>query len=241
MLDSLSIVVPAYNEAERLPASLEAMCAWADRSGMDVEIIVADDGSSDDTAALVRRFADADARVKLERLERNRGKGGAVKAGVARAVGRWILITDADLSTPIEEVERLAAAAVARAVPIAIGSRDVAESRIEIHQPWYREAMGRTFNRIVQAVAVPGIADTQCGFKLLRADVAKELFARLTVDGFAFDVELLMLASRLGHAIVEVGVRWRNDDRSRVHPIRDSARMFVDVVRLRLRHRGLRP
>jgi dolichyl-phosphate beta-glucosyltransferase len=240
MLESLSIIVPAFNEAERLPDSLRAICAWADTSGMDVEIVVADDGSLDNTAALVEAAAADDPRLRLERLPRNAGKGAAVRAGVVASRGRWILITDADLSTPIEEVERLAAAAIARKTPIAIGSRDVAESRIEVHQPWYREAMGRTFNRIVQAVAVPGIHDTQCGFKLMRADVAKDLFARATVDGFAFDVELLMLAKRLGHEIVEVGVRWRDDDRSRVHPIRDSAAMFVDVVQLRYRHRKVR-
>lgn len=237
MLESLSIVIPAYNEAERLPASLAAIRAWADVAGTPVEILVCDDGSCDETAEIVRAAAADDARIRLVSLGRNRGKGAAVRHGVLQARHAWVLISDADLSTPIEEAERLAAAAKARGVPVAIGSRDVDDSDIEVHQPWYREAMGRTFNRIVQTLAVPGVRDTQCGFKLLRTDVAVAAFDRATVDGFAFDVELLMLVRKLGHAIVEVGVRWRNDDRSTVDPLRDSARMFTDVVRLRWRHR----
>lgn len=236
MLESLSIIIPAYNEAARLPASLEAIRGWADVVGMPVEILVCDDGSDDETAAIVADAARADARVRLVALGRNRGKGAAVRHGVLRARHAWVLITDADLSTPIEETERLAAAALARGVAVVIGSRDVDDSAIEVHQPWYREAMGRTFNRIVQTLAVPGVRDTQCGFKLLRADVARAIFDRATVDGFAFDVELLMLARQQGQAIAEVGVRWRNDDRSTVDPLRDSAKMLADVVRLRLRH-----
>lgn len=236
MLESLSIVIPAYNEAERLPASLAAVRAWADVAGMPVEILICDDGSRDETATFVRDAAAEDARVRLVSLGQNRGKGAAVRHGVLQARHAWVLISDADLSTPIEEAERLAAAAKARGVPVAIGSRDVADSDIEVHQPWYREAMGRTFNRIVQTLAVPGVRDTQCGFKLLRTDVARAAFDRATVDGFAFDVELLMLVRKLGYEIVEVGVRWRNDDRSTVDPLRDSARMFADVLRLRWRH-----
>lgn len=237
MLESLSVVIPAYNEAERLPESLRAIRAWADVAGMPVEILVCDDGSTDETAELVRAAAREDERVRLVALGRNRGKGAAVRHGVLQARNAWVLISDADLSTPIEEAERLAAAVRARGAAVAIGSRDVDDSDIEVHQPWYREAMGRTFNRIVQALAVPGVHDTQCGFKLLRRDVAQAAFGRATVDGFAFDVELLMLVRRAGHEIVEVGVRWRNDDRSTVDPLRDSARMFGDVVRLRLLHR----
>lgn len=238
MLESLTIVVPAYNEEARLPATLDAMTAWMDRSGLDVEVLVVDDGSRDGTAAVVDARGAGDARVRLLRLSRNRGKGAAVRAGALDACKAWVLISDADLSTPIEEVERLAAAAISRQVAVVIGSRDVDGSDIEQHQPWYREAMGRTFNRVVQALAVPGIRDTQCGFKLLRADAARAVFRRATVDGFAFDVEMLVLARKLGFTIAEVGVRWRNDDRSKVDPIRDSARMFVDVVKIRLRHRG---
>ncbi len=239
MLPSLSIVVPAYNEALRLPASLSAITVWMDACGFDVELIVVDDGSRDDTAATVEAAGRQDPRVRLHRLARNSGKGAAVRAGALAATKAWVLISDADLSTPIEEVERLAAAAIARGAPVAIGSRDVPDSDIQDHQPWYREAMGRTFNRIVQALAVPGVHDTQCGFKLIRADVARAVFGRATVDGFAFDVEMLYLARRLGFAIVEVGVRWRNDQRSTVDPIRDSAKMFVDVLKIRFRHRGM--
>ena len=237
MVPSLSIVVPAFNEALRLPASLSAITAWMDTCGLDVELIVVDDGSHDDTAAIVDAANRSDPRVRLHRMVRNRGKGAAVRAVALAATKEWVLISDADLSTPIEEVERLAAAAVARGVPVAIGSRDVPDSDIQDHQPWYREAMGRTFNRIVQALAVPGVHDTQCGFKLIRADAARAVFGLATVDGFAFDVEMLYLARRLGFAIVEVGVRWRNDQRSTVDPIRDSAKMFLDVLKIRYRHR----
>lgn len=236
MLQSLTIVMPAYNEEARLPATLVAVQAWMDTCDFDVELLVVNDGSRDRTSEVVSSAHAGDPRIRLLEMPQNRGKGAAVRAGVLASSKDWVLISDADLSTPIEEAERLAAAAVARLVAVAIGSRDVEDSDIVHHQPWYREAMGRTFNRVVQTLAVPGIRDTQCGFKLLRADAAKAVFERATVDGFAFDVELLVLARKLGYEIAEVGVRWRNDERSTVDPIRDSARMFVDVVRIRLRH-----
>lgn len=236
MVDSLSIVIPAYNEAERLPQSLESIRAWMDSAGVDVEVIVVDDGSRDGTAEVVRRVAAVDPRVRLHALPRNCGKGAAVRVGALAATKTWVLICDADLSTPIDDVRRLIVAAGSSGAALAIGSRDVPDSDIEEHQPWYREAMGRTFNRVVQVLAVPGIHDTQCGFKLVRRDAAQAIFSRAVVDGFAFDVEMLVLARRLGFAVTEVGVRWRNDARSKVDPLRDATRMFVDVVKIRLRH-----
>jgi dolichyl-phosphate beta-glucosyltransferase len=234
--DALSIVIPAFNEAERLPATLATLRAWADQRAAPVEVVVADDGSTDATAAVVAAVAAEDERVALVRLGGNRGKGAAVRHGVLRARHGWVLICDADLSTPIEDVDRLAAAAARAEAELAIGSRDVADSRIERHQPRYREAMGRTFNLLVRLAAVGGLRDTQCGFKLLRADAARALVDQLTIEGFAFDVELLYLARQAGYRVVEVGVRWSNDDRSRVDPLRDSLRMLADVVQVRLRH-----
>ncbi len=240
VLESLSIVVPAYNESARLPASLRTVCDWMTERGVQGEIIVVDDGSKDDTVALASAFAHADDRVSVVCQPANRGKGAAVRRGVEVARERWVLFTDADLSTPIEEVEKLAEAAAAGA-DVVIGSRDVSDSQIEQHQPWYREAMGRTFNRIVQTLAVPGITDTQCGFKLFSREAARRCFGHQTIDRFAFDVEVLFLARHFGYRIAEVGVRWRNDERTTVDPVRDAARMFVDVARIRLRHRGLSP
>ena len=235
---SLSIVVPAFNESARLPDSSATILAWADAVGAEIELIVVDDGSSDDTLAIAQELAARDARVRAVTLGRNRGKGAAVRRGVELAERDFVLFTDADLSTPIDEVALLQEA-IEGGADIAIGSRDVASSRIERHQPWYREAMGRTFNRLVRALAVGGIADTQCGFKLFSAAAAKRCFAALTIDGFAFDVEVLYVARKLGFSIAEVGVRWINDERTTVDPLRDSARMLADIARIRLRQRGL--
>ena len=161
-----------------------------------------------------------------------------MRRGVEVSREAWVLFTDADLSTPIEDVARLARAADLGA-EVVIGSRDVSDSDIEQHQPWYREAMGRTFNRIVQTLAVPGLKDTQCGFKLFSREAARRCFRHMVIERFAFDVEVLFLARRFGYDVVEVGVRWRNDERSTVDPLRDSTRMFMDVMRIRLHHRGL--
>ena len=236
--ESLSIIIPAYNEASRLPGTLERILSWLDEYGIDGEIIVSDDGSTDETVALARRWMEKDGRVLVLPAEHNRGKGAAVRRGVEASTRAWILFSDADLSTPIEEFALLAEK-MTSGFDIAIGSRDVGSSRIEEHQPWYREAMGRTFNRIVQTVAIAGIKDTQCGFKLFTASAAKGCFEHMTIEGFAFDVEILFIARRLGYRIAEVGIRWINDDRSTVHPVRDAFSMFVDVVRIRFRQRRL--
>ena len=224
-LRSLSIVIPAFDEAQRLPTSLGRVLSWLDEVGADAEVIVVDDGSRDATLEVARGLAQAEPRLKVVTLGTNRGKGAAVRLGV-------------ETSTPIEEVLHLAEA-IDGGADIAIGSRDVADSRIERHQPWYREAMGRTFNRIVQAVAMPGIRDTQCGFKLFRSEAASRCFSRMTIERFAFDVEVLYIARRLGYTIAEVGVRWINDERTTVDPIRDASRMLLDVVRIRYRQRGV--
>ncbi|MSQ82250.1 MAG: glycosyltransferase family 2 protein [Myxococcales bacterium] len=237
ILASLSIVVPAYNEAERIEASLRALLAWRDQNAATAEIIVVDDGSRDDTVAVAQAVLRGHSQVQVAALGRNRGKGAAVRRGVELATRQWILFTDADLSTPMSELAKLLAAVQAGA-DIAIASRDTTGSAIDRHQPAYREAMGRTFNALVRALAVGGIADTQCGFKLFAAVAARRCFSRMTIERFAFDVEVLYIARQLGYPICEVGVRWINDERSTVHPIKDAAVMLADVVRIRWRHRG---
>ncbi len=227
----LSIVIPAFNEAERIGPTLERIVAYLRAEGRTAEILVVDDGSDDDTATAARRLAAPE--VEVVHLPENRGKGAAVRAGVERTCGRRVLLTDADLSTPIEELARLEAAA-ARA-PVVFGSRALASSVIEVRQPAYREGMGKLFNLLVRALGFRGIRDTQCGFKLLEGDLARALCRELTLDGFAWDVELLWLARRRGIAVEEVGVRWRNSPQSKVHAFRHAAQMAGAVLRLRWR------
>lgn len=230
----LSVVIPAFNEARRIGASLEKVAAYLDGRGLSYEVLIADDGSVDGTADVVGQAGVARARVL--RSERNQGKGAAVRRGVLASTGRRVLLSDADLSTPIEDLalleERLDDA------PVVLGSRAVQESRVLKHQPLYRELMGKTFNRLIRLAGVWGISDTQCGFKLLDGQVARELFYDVVTDGFAFDVELVWLARRRGHRVVEVGVRWINSPDSRVRPLVDPPRMLLEICRFRWRHRG---
>lgn len=232
----LSVVIPAYQEADRLGSTLDRVLAYLEERGGEYEVVVVDDGSHDDTAGVAAAYVPRG--VVVHRLETNRGKGAAVRAGVERSRGRKILLTDADLSTPIEELprleERLGEAA------LVLGSRAVAESRITRRQPLYRELMGKIFNRLVRLAGIGGLADTQCGFKLLDGEAGRSLFADLTVDRFAYDVELVWLARRRGLGVCEVGVEWENSPDSRVHPVRDSLRMLWDILRLRLRRRERR-
>jgi dolichyl-phosphate beta-glucosyltransferase len=234
----LSVIVPAYNEERRLPATLAVVQDYLERAPWAWELIVADDGSRDRTIE-VARAAFRSNRCRVSAAPRNQGKGAAVRRGMLEARGRFRLFTDADNSTPIEEVGRLLRRMRRTGAEVAIASRAKRGARIEKHQPWHRELMGRTFNGIVQVLAVPGIQDTQCGFKLFRAEAAREIFRRQTLDGFSFDVEVLLLARRLGFEIVEVPVRWIDHPDSRVSPLKDSARVFRDVLTVRWRHRGL--
>ena len=225
---ALSVVVPAYNEALRLPATLARVEDYLGRLGVAYEIVVVDDGSTDGTAARAARE-----RVRVLRHEPNRGKGYAVRRGMLAATGERRLLTDADLSTPIEELAKLQAA-LDEGYDVAIGSRAIAGARIEVHQPAYREAMGRLFNRLVQVLLLPGLHDTQCGFKLFSAGAAGAAFAPATLDGFSFDVEALYLARQRGLRIAEVPVTWRNDAATRVG-LGGGAAAFVDLLRIRLR------
>ncbi len=227
----LSIVIPAFNEEKRLPASLGAVSAYlaARPSAPRVEVLVVDDGSSDATAS---RAEDAGRRHGLDlrvlRLPKNRGKGFAVRTGCLEAAGRLVLVSDADFSTPIYEWEKLASANA----PVAIGSRAVDESLVKEGQPLYRRALGKVFNRIVRLLLLPGILDTQCGFKLFTREAAREIFGRARVDRFAFDVETLVLARGLGYPIAEVPVLWFNSPDSRV-TLFGGAQAYWDLLRIR--------
>ncbi len=229
----LSIVIPAYNESLRLGPTLRRVVDYLCQRGVSYEVLVVDDGSADDTSEVARQFEPEGVRVL--RQEVNRGKGAVIKVGVLASRGRRVLLVDADLSTPIEDLEKLEPRL--GEAQLVLGSRAVADSDILLHQPFYREMMGRIFNLIVQLSGVRGLRDTQCGFKLLEGDVARQLFTELQTERFAYDVELVWLARRRGYKVVEVGVRWADSPASKVNPLTDSARMFWDVMALRWRHR----
>ena len=225
---ALSVVIPAYNEARRLPATLARVRDYLAARGAGHEILVIDDGSSDATADVARGTG---APVRVLRHTPNRGKGYAVRRGMLAATGARRLMTDADLSTPIEDLARLEAE-LDHGFAVAIGSRAVAGARIEVHQPAYREAMGRLFNVLVQTLLLPGLADTQCGFKLFTAAAAETAFSACRLDGFSFDVEALYVARRRGLRIAEVPVVWRNDAATRVG-LGGGGAAFADLLRIR--------
>jgi dolichyl-phosphate beta-glucosyltransferase len=230
----LSVVVPAYNEEQRLPRTIEAIERYLEGKGIPYELILVDDGSVDGTRMIMETAAERNPRVRVEALPQNRGKGRAIATGVAVARGSEILVTDADLSTPIEELDKLQAALDSGA-GIAIGSRAVKGSRVEVSQPIYRVVMGKTFNLMVQALLLPGVWDTQCGFKLFRADVAHAVFAGLTTDRFGYDPEVLYRAKKQRVKIAEVPVVWRNSAPTKVSTFRTSLEMFKDVLRIRFK------
>ncbi|MEO7793850.1 MAG: dolichyl-phosphate beta-glucosyltransferase [Thermoanaerobaculia bacterium] len=237
MAPQLSVVVPAYNEEARIGPTLDRLADFVAGLPGGAEILVVDDGSSDGTSGIAERPQYREARwLRWLRLPENRGKGAALRAGVLASTGDEVLLCDADLSTPIEEYVRLRPRLAT--VEVVLGSRGLAESRIDRRQPLYRELMGRIFNLAVRALAVGGIKDTQCGFKLLRGEVARSLFADLRIDRFAYDVELIWLARRRGMQVEEVGVTWVDSPASSVHALRDSARMLADLFRIRWLHRG---
>lgn len=228
----LSVVIPAFNEERRLGGTLEKVLAYLEGRRLGFEVLVADDGSRDRTAAVAETFAARGVRVL--RLPRNRGKGAATRHGVLASRGRRVLMSDADLSTPIEELAKLEPR-LAEA-EVVIGSRAVADADVRLHQPLYRELMGKTFNKIIRLLGVRGVRDTQCGFKLFDGAAARELFAALVTPGFAFDVELIWLARRRGYRLAEVGVVWINSPDSRVHPLADPPRMIAEILLFRWKH-----
>jgi glycosyltransferase involved in cell wall biosynthesis len=237
-LDSLSIVIPAFNEESRLPKTLDRILEWLPGQGMKFhEIVVVDDGSRDGTAGVVEKYAHPPSPIRLLRNPGNRGKGYAVRHGMLDAGGEWVLYTDADLSTPIEEVQKLQAAAAEKAAVVAIGSRAVDRSLVAVHQSAFREYSGRFFNIVMRTLTGLPFRDTQCGFKLYRADAAKEIFSRQEQDGFSFDVEDLVIAQKLGLRAIEVPVRWANVEGTKV-TLAQGMRSFTDLLQIRKDHRS---
>lgn len=230
---TLSIIIPAYNEEQRLPDTLRQVYAYLSQQAYAYEVIVVDDGSSDATCQMVEAFfATVDGGIVL-RNEHNRGKGFSVRRGVLASVGEFVLFSDADLSTPIQEVEKLFAA-LQEGGDIAIGSRGLRASDVRRHQPFYREYMGKIFNLFAKAFSLTPFADTQCGFKCFRGEAARFIFARQRIEHFSFDVEVLFIAARHRYVIREVPIQWVNNPNSRVNAILDAAKMFADLCRIRL-------
>lgn len=226
----LVVVVPAYNEEPRLARSLSRIREYLSEQAYEWSVLVVDDGSTDTTAEIALTFANEDTRFSLTSYQPNKGKGFAVRTGMMQGEGDWLLLCDADLAAPIEEVEKLFAAGK----PIAIGSRPLRESELEIRQPWWREFAGRMFNIAVQALSIRGIKDTQCGFKLFSREAAKNIFPRCRFDGFSYDFEALLIGQMLGYEIAEVPIRWSHQEGSKVRLVRDGLRMLWDLVRLRI-------
>jgi glycosyltransferase involved in cell wall biosynthesis len=231
----LSIVIPAYNEALRIGSTLEKVRQYAETRNYACELIVVDDGSWDGTPEIIQDFQERYAKARILRNEPNRGKGFTVRRGVLEARGEVVLFTDADLSAPIEETNKLLAALETSGADAAVGSRALDRRLIGIHQPWRREMAGRVFNLLVRIFTGLNIRDTQCGLKLFRQATTRRAFEMQQVTGFGFDPEVLFLIQHLGGKIVEVPVRWNDSPATKVHFLRDSTRMFLDLIVLRWR------
>jgi glycosyltransferase involved in cell wall biosynthesis len=227
----LSIVIPAYNEAQRIQNSLDKVRRFRELAPYSTEVIVVDDGSTDQTTKTLSAFPN----VRLVRNDRNRGKGYSVRHGVLEGRGEFVLFTDADLSTPIEEVDELLAILRSTGADAALGSRALRRELIGVHQPWGREIAGRFFNLLVRTFTGLRVHDTQCGFKLFRRSSTRRAFELMRVEGFGFDPELLFLIAKTGGRVVEVPVRWNNDPATKVKFLRDSTRMFLDLIAIRWR------
>ena len=234
----LSIVIPAYNEAKRIAISLDRIADYLGARTYTYEALVVDDGSTDGTLEICREFASRHEWLKVLHFSVNHGKGHAVRRGVLEAEGEHILICDADLATPIEELDRFRRF-LGEGADIVIASRPLRDSHLVERQPLYREFAGRMFNLLVRAVAVRGIHDTQCGFKLIRREAAHSVFPLCSLNGFSFDIEALHVAQRLGFRIKEAPVHWYHKPGSKVKLLRDGMRMFLDLFRIRVRHRNL--
>jgi glycosyltransferase involved in cell wall biosynthesis len=227
----LSIVIPAYNEEHRLPSSLAQISEFVSAQSYPIEVVVVDNNSSDATRRIAEEFASACAYARVLH-EPRQGKGAAVKTGMLAARGDYLFICDADLSMPIEELSKFMPPAL-NSYDVAIASREAPGAR-RVGEPEYRHLMGRVFNFIVRALAIPGIQDTQCGFKVFRREVAHEVFPLQTIEGWGFDVEVLFIALGRGYKLLEVPITWHYRPQTKVSPIRDSINMFTEVMRVRI-------
>jgi glycosyltransferase involved in cell wall biosynthesis len=227
-----SIVVPAYNESTRIEHALDRILSCAEQQGWDAEVLVVDDGSTDDTAAIVKRWMKTHPRLHLIQNPGNRGKGYSVRNGLLQAAGEIVMFTDADLSAPMEEADRLLAS-IRDGADVAIGSRWLDRARQTIHQPLYRQFFGRCFNWITRTVMGLPFKDTQCGFKAFRRSAAQVIFRLQTIERWGFDPEILFIAQKLGYEIREVPVTWGHDERSRLSYLKDGMKMLEDMAVIR--------
>jgi len=229
----LSLVIPAYNEEERIRACLEQVGRYLGSLGVTHEIILVDDGSYDRTVEIAREFEAQLPTLRVISYETNAGKGHAVRQGVLASTGNFVAFSDTDLSAPIEELGKLFAA-VEEGAQVAVGSRAIKGAKLGRHQPLYRELGGKALNLIIRMLAVRGIKDTQCGFKLFTGEAARRIFPVCFLNGWAFDVEALYLARLLGYAISEVPVRWNHSEGSKISPFAAGAGFVIDLLRMKL-------
>ena len=238
-----SIVIPAYNESARILSALQAVVAYIRARSWTAEVVVVNDGSTDDTAAIVRTFAAQAPEIRLIENPGNCGKGYSVRTGMLQALGEVVLFTDSDLSAPIEEAERLFSA-IGQGADIAIGSRWLESNRQTQRQPLYRQFFGRCFNAVTRAVMRLPFADTQCGLKAFTREAAQTVFRLQTIERWGFDPEILLIGLKRGFRIVEVPVSWAHDERTRMSYLRDGFRMLQEIAQIRwnaLRGRYNRP
>ncbi len=233
----LSIVIPAYNEERRIGETLDKFIAYLDTQAYGWEIIVVDDGSSDQMVSLLNKQyieqGNSDC-IHLVTYEANKGKGYAMRMGVQAAKGTFILVSDADASTPIDDIEKFWPR-FDDGADIVIGSRAMVDSDVQVRQPLYRQSMGRIFNLLLRILRLTRFKDTQCGFKAIRNSCVDTVFSRMTIDGFGADCEMLLIADKFGYTVEEVPVRWLNSIDTRVHPVFDSMDMFFEVLSVRLK------
>jgi dolichyl-phosphate beta-glucosyltransferase len=234
----LSIVIPAYNEGSRIANTLVKIRDYLDRQNYSSEIIVVSDGCTDLTDSCAKESLKNWPNFRLLCRVENIGKGYSVREGILHSRGQLILFTDADLSTPIEELDNFLP--LADEFDILIGSRALPESKVQVRQSFFREYMGKTFNLFVQLLVLRGIRDTQCGFKLFHRQAALDIFHRIKLNGFGFDVEALFVSQKLGYSIKQLPVVWRNSPESRVHVFSSSVEMFKDLFRIKSLHKSLK-
>jgi glycosyltransferase involved in cell wall biosynthesis len=228
----LSIVIPAYNECLRIEGTLKRVMSCVKERGWDAEVLVVDDGSTDETTDIVQRWMETHERLRLVKNPGNRGKGYSVRNGLLQSAGDIVMFTDADLSAPIEEAERLIEA-IDEGADVAIGSRWLDKQRQTIHQPLYRRFFGRCFNWLTRRVMGLPFKDTQCGFKAFKRDAAQVIFRLQTIERWGFDPEILFIARKLKYSIVEVPVTWGHDERSRMSYLKDGMKMLEEMAEIR--------
>ncbi|HHT9144804.1 MAG TPA: dolichyl-phosphate beta-glucosyltransferase [Candidatus Wunengus sp. YC61] len=230
----LSVIIPAYNEEKRVLPTLRKICAYLSAKDFPCEIIIVDDGSTDNTLQMIKNFASSNNHLVILTNEQNIGKGYSVRKGMLSARGEYAFFTDADLSTPIEEIDKCLPYLL-NGYDVVIGSRSMPGADIIVHQPWYREKMGKIFNFMVNMVLLKGIIDTQCGFKGFKREAVKTIFSKCKIDGFSFDVEALYLSRKYNFKIKEIPIRWENSTLSKVSPIKHSLQMFKDLIGIKIK------